>query len=178
MDFSKWRCTHGSMCLVLTLILMAVVCGNSWAQEDIDHHQSCSYCGMDRAKFAHSRVYIEYDDGSTAGTCSLHCAALDMALHIDKGPVSIEVGDYQNKTLIDAETAVWVIGGSKMGVMTKRAKWAFGNQAAADAFMQQDGGQLSNFEEALKAAYADMYQDTKMIREKRKKMRKKMGHGS
>lgn len=35
------------------------------------------------------------------------------------------VGDYNTKRLIDAEKAVWVIGGGKQGVMTKRAKWAF-----------------------------------------------------
>ena len=47
---------------------------------DIAEHASCAYCGMDRAKFAHSRMYIVYDDGSTFGACSIHCTAVDMAV--------------------------------------------------------------------------------------------------
>ena len=69
---------------------------------------------------------------------------------------------------------MWVIGGNKMGVMTKRAKWAFADETAAQSFIAQNGGNLAGFEEAIKATFEDMYQDTKMIREKRKmkKMKK------
>jgi hypothetical protein len=126
---------------------------------------------MDREKFSHSRVYIEYDDGSTEGTCSLHCAAIDLALHIDKAPKTIRVGDYHAKKLIDAEKAYWIIGGSKMGVMTKRAKWGFEKREEAEKFKGEDGGALASFDDAMKAAYEDMHQDTRMIRERRK-MRK------
>jgi hypothetical protein len=126
---------------------------------------------MDREKFSHSRVYIEYDDGSTEGICSLHCAAIDLALHIDKTPKTIQVGDYHEKKLIDAEKAYWIIGGNRMGVMTKRAKWGFEKKEEAEKFKRDNGGALASFDDAMKAAYEDMYQDTKMIRERRK-MRK------
>ena len=129
---------------------------------------------MDREKFAHSRIYIEYDDGTTEGTCSVHCAAIDLALNIDKTPKAIWVGDYNTKKLIDAEKAFWVIGGSKTGVMTKRAKWAFGKKEDAEKPISENGGNLAVFDEALKSAYEDMYQDTKMIREKRKMKKMKM----
>jgi hypothetical protein len=162
----------GLTAVVTGLVLMFGFGNSVQAQEDITAHPSCSYCGMDRAKFAHSRVFIEYDDGSTAGTCSIRCAAVEMALHIDKGPVSIKVGDYQSKALINAETAVWVIGGDRLGVMTKRAKWAFDSKAQAESYIQEHGGKLGTFEDAIKAAYEDMYHDTKMIRDKRKKKRK------
>lgn len=148
-----------------------------FAQDDIAKHASCPYCGMDREKFAHSRVYVEYDDGSTFGGCSLHCAAIDMAVNIDKGPVFIGVGDFNTKKLIDAEKAAWVIGGDKMGVMTKRAKWAFASKEDADAFVQAHGGKPATFEEAVSASYEDMYQDTRMIREKRKMKRMKKQGG-
>ena len=92
------------------------------AQEDIQKQPSCKYCGMDRAKFAHSRMLVEYDDGTAVGTCSIHCLAVDLALNIDKTPKNIQTGDYGTKNLVDAEKAFWVVGGSKMGVMTKRAK--------------------------------------------------------
>ena len=141
------------------------------AQTDLQAHPACEYCGMNRTKFAHSRVYISYEDGTTAGTCSLHCAAVDLALKIDKTPVSIRVADYNTKKLIDAENAHWVIGGSKMGVMTRRAKWAFADRAGADGFMAASGGSPAAFAVAVKAAFEDMYADLQMIRAKRKKMR-------
>jgi nitrous oxide reductase accessory protein NosL len=140
------------------------------AQPDVTLHPSCSYCGMNRTEFAHSRVYIQYEDGSSFGACSLHCAALDLALKIDKTVKSIQVGDYDTKELVDAEKAIWTIGGSKMGVMTKRAKWAFANKENAEAYIKTNGGSIAGFEDAMKAAYEDMYQDTRMIREKRKMM--------
>jgi len=143
------------------------------AQEDIQKHPTCKYCGMSREQFAHSRVLIVYDDGSTLGTCSIHCAAVDLALNIDKTPTSVQVGDFNGKQLMDAESAFWVIGGNQTGVMTKRAKWAFAKKADAEKFIVQHGGTLSTFDEAMKASYEDMYADTKMIREKRtmKKMK-------
>ena len=140
---------------------------------DIKQHQSCKYCGMDREKFSHSRVFIEYDDGSSVGLCSIHCAAVDLSLNIDKTPKSIMVADYKTGNLIDAEKAVWVIGGSKPGVMTKNAKWAFASKPEAESFIKENGGKLASFDDAMKTAYEDMYQDTKMIRDKRKMMKMK-----
>ncbi|MEI9476038.1 MAG: nitrous oxide reductase accessory protein NosL [Deltaproteobacteria bacterium] len=145
------------------------------SQGDIQKHPACKYCGMNREMFAHSRMLIEYDDGSAVGTCSIHCVAVDLALNIDKTPRSITVGDYGTKSLIDAEKAFWVIGGNKPGVMTRRAKWAFETKGDAEKFIKENGGNNVSFDEAMKAAYEDMYADTKMIRDRRKmkKMQKK-----
>jgi copper chaperone NosL len=138
------------------------------AAEDIHKHKACSYCGMDRGMFNHSRMLIEYDDGTSVGTCSIHCAAVDLAVRIDKTPENIMVADYNSKELIGADKAFWTIGGSKMGVMAKRAKWAFRNKADAQDFIKKNGGKPATFDEAMQAAYEDMYADTKMIRDKRK----------
>lgn len=127
-----------------------------FAQEDIQNHPSCKHCGMDRMKFAHSRMLIEYDDGTTVGTCSIHCTAVDIGLNKDKTAKTIMVGDYDSKELIDAKTAFWVIGGTKRGVMTKRAKWAFQKKEDAEKFIAENGGELANFEQALKAAQEDL----------------------
>ena len=140
-------------------------------QEDIQKEPACKYCGMDRGKFAHSRMLVTYDDGTALGTCSIHCLAVDLALNIDKTPQSLQVGDYNSKNLIDAEKAFWVIGGNKPGVMTKQAKWAFEKKADAEKFIMLNGGTLATFEAAMKAAYEGMYTDTKMIRDKRKMMK-------
>jgi len=83
------------------------------------------------------------------------------------------VGDYGKKHLIDAEKAFWVIGGSKPGVMTKNAKWAFADKKDAEKFVQTNGGRLATFDEALQASYQDLGNDTRMIREKRKMMKMK-----
>jgi copper chaperone NosL len=162
------------MTAVFVISLFLSFPGFAAAQDDIKQFPSCKYCGMDRAKFAHSRFLIEYDNGTAEGNCSLHCAAIDLAIHIDKTPKALKVGDFSTKNLIDAEKAVWVIGGSKMGVMTKNAKWAFANKTDADLFIKESGGQLASFDQAMQAAYQDMYTDTKMIRERRKMKKMEM----
>jgi nitrous oxide reductase accessory protein NosL len=158
--------------LVVASLLVGV---HVFAQQDIDKHAGCKYCGMDRKMFGHSRMLLVYEDGSELGACSLHCVAVDLALNIDKTPKTIQVADFNTKNLIDAEKAVWVIGGDKPGVMSKRAKWAFEKKADAEAYVKAHQGALADFEAAIKAAYEDMYADTKMIREKRKAKRMKQG---
>lgn len=146
------------------------------AQQDQLDHPSCSYCGMHRVKFAHSRMLIEYEDGGSVGTCSIHCTAIEFANAIDRMPTAIKVGDINSKQLIDAESAVWVLGGNRQGVMTKRAKWAFADKSSAEAFIAEHGGERVDFEQAMSAAYEDMYKDTQMIRTKRAAKKKKMKH--
>jgi nitrous oxide reductase accessory protein NosL len=143
------------------------------ADEDVAAAPSCRHCGMDRAKFASSRMVIEYDDGTSVGTCSIHCTAVDLSVTLDKAPKALKVADMASKQLIDAEQATWVIQAGKPGVMTGRAKWAFADKPAAEAWAKENGGEVVGFEAAMKATYEDMYRDTKMIREKRKMMRQK-----
>jgi len=159
--------------VILTTFLLSMT-GIVFAHEDVQKVPACLHCGMDRAKFAHSRMYVAYDDGTNVGTCSIHCLAIDFATNIDKTPDSIEVGDFNSKNLIDAEKAFWVIGGTKPGVMSKQAKWAFEKQEDAQKFITENGGALATFDEAMQTAFQDMYADVKMIREKRKMMKMKM----
>lgn len=159
---------------LLILVVAVLMCAPTNAlsgEDDISKIPSCTICGMDRHKFSHSRMLLNFEDGSAFGACSLHCAALEMAYHPGKVPAEIKVGDYNSRKLIDAEKAIWVTGGSKMGVMTKNAKWAFADKPAAEQFIAKHGGRIVTFEQALAMAYADMYEDTRMIREKRKKMK-------
>jgi copper chaperone NosL len=153
---------------VLSVMVFAQV------MEDIQLHKECKLCGMDRGKFDFSRMLIEYDDGTIAAVCSIHCAAAELAGNLDKTPRSLMVGDLNSKALIDAEKAFWVVGGRKQGVMSKRGKWAFEKKDAAEDFIKTNEGKLFSFEEAMNMAYEDMYQDTKMIREKRKQKRMEM----
>jgi nitrous oxide reductase accessory protein NosL len=158
--------------LVVILSTVFLLSGNFlFAQEDIQKHKACPYCGMNREQYAYSRVLVSYDDGSETGLCSLHCTAVELSLKLDKTPNSIQIGDYNTKKLIDAEKATWVIGGNKPGVMSKNAKWAFEKKADAEAFITGNGGTLATFDQAMKAAYEDMHSDTKMIRDRRKMKR-------
>jgi hypothetical protein len=143
-------------------------------KEDIDLHKDCKFCGMNRGMFDYSRMLIEYEDGTTAAVCGMHCAAVELANSIDRAPKMIKVGDFNGKQLIDAEKAFWVVGGTKPGVMSKRGKWAFEKKEDAETFMKANQGKAASFEEAMKMAYEDMYEDTRMIREKRKMKKMKM----
>ncbi len=162
----KKRVLAGSL---LALLVLTGPVALAQVTEDIQKYPDCKYCGMDRQKFGHSRMLIDYSDGSGLGSCSIHCAAVDLAQNIDKDPKAIQVADYPSKNLIDAEKAYWVIGGNKPGVMTSRAKWAFADRKAAEKFVNENGGQLASFDDAMKVTYEDMYADTKMIRERRAK---------
>ena len=143
--------------------------------QDQRDHPSCTYCGMDREKFSQSRMLIEYEDSDSVGTCSIHCMALEFATAIDRIPRKLLVADYDSHALIDANQAVWVIGGDRPGVMTSRPKWAFAVREAAEAFIVAHGGKIVSFEQAMSAAYEDMYQDVLRIR-KMKTMKMKKPH--
>jgi len=156
------------ICLIFGGLLVAQT------KDDIDLNKECKYCGMNRGMFDFSRMMIEYEDGTSSALCSVHCAAVDLANNIDKSPKMIKVGDFNGKQLVDAEKAFWVVGGNKSGVMSKRGKWAFEKKEDAENFTKTNQGKIASFEEVMKMAYEDMYEDTKMIREKRKMRRMKM----
>jgi copper chaperone NosL len=153
--------------LLLTLLFWAASVLPAFAQDDIKQRPTCNYCGMDRQMFNSSRMHVDYEDGSFRGTCSLYCAAHDLALTIGKTQKAIKVADYGTKKLIDAEKAVWVVGGSVQGVMTGTPKWAFEKKEDAEKFIKQNGGRLTAFDDALKLAYEEMYQDAHALRSKR-----------
>jgi copper chaperone NosL len=153
---------------LLVVLSLGTVC---LAADKIEAPDSCIQCGMNRTKFAHSRMVVTYTDGSSTGTCSINCVVTDMKA-TKKEITSFQVADYNTKKLIDAKTATWVIGGTKKGVMTKTAKWAFAEKADAETFIKANGGNLAGFDETLKAAERDETERTKSIKQQEHK-----GHG-
>ena len=147
------------------------------AENDIEKFPKCPYCGMDRKQYHHSRMLVQYNDDLPDATCSLHCTALSLGLNVDREPKAIYVGDNASsaeiKPLTDAEKATFLIGSSIKGVMTKRSKVAYGNEAAAKAAQGQNGGELADFHKALLASYTDMAEDVRMIRKNREERRKR-----
>lgn len=148
--------------IALALVVMSVtIC---LASDKVEAPDSCTRCGMNRTQFAHSRMVVTYQDGSSTGTCSINCAAIDMET-TGKEVKSLQVADYNSKKLTDATHATWVIGGTKRGVMTAVAKWAFADKADAEAFTKANGGTLATFDEvmqAVKKEHANRAQHHKM----------------
>ena len=156
----------------LSFFFVAVLC---WALSDTDNHPKCPLCGMDRHNYTHSRMLLEYHDGSTLGTCSIHCTAMELAVNHTKMVTEFYAADYNTGQLIDGKKAFWVIGGTLSGVMTSRAKWAFEKRSEAEIFTRKYGGQISTFDDAMKATFQDMYEDLKVIRQKRARHTATMG---
>jgi len=134
------------------LLCLAVGATTSFATDQVESPPACQKCGMNRTSFAQSRMLIDYADGTSVGTCSLHCAAIAMGESHGRQITSITVADFNTKKLIDAKTAVWVIGGKKQGVMTKVAKWAFASKGDAEDFVKENGGKVATYQEALRLA--------------------------
>jgi nitrous oxide reductase accessory protein NosL len=147
--------------------------------DELKKYPKCPYCGMDRTEYNHSRHLVQYDDNLVDGTCSIHCLAISLALNLDRGPKAIYAADFGSKEtvkpLVLVDSATYLIGSKLKGTMSSVSKLAFAQKAAAQAAKTEQGGQLGNFDEALTASYANMAQDTQMIRKNRaEKMRKMM----
>ena len=148
------RLTMGAV--TMALLIMAGMA--AFAGDDIDGHRSCNVCGMDRKAYGFSRMLIRYADGTEGGVCSLHCAVIELDADKDRAVKVLLVADRDTRTLIDAEKAFWVIGGSQVGVMSIRGKWAFEEQAGAERFIKANGGKFASFDEVMKATFEDMYE--------------------
>ncbi len=150
-------------------------------KDDTTKFPRCRYCGMVRAKFSATRHLIHYEDDSVDGTCSLHCAAIGLALNMDKGPKAIWAGDAgadgEIKPLVLVDKAFYVVDPSKPGTMTRVSNAAYADEAKAKAAAEASakaGAEVVGFDAALRKAYLAMADDTVMLRKRRGEMRKKM----
>ena len=145
---------------------------------DIEKYTNCPYCGMDRKKFHHSRMLIQYSDDLADGTCSLHCSAISLSLNVDRDPKALWVGDNaaagELKPLVEVDKATFLIGSKIPGVMTANSKVAYGTEEAAKAAQAVQGGELVKFDQALLVAYTDMSKDVTRIRKNRAERKRKM----
>jgi copper chaperone NosL len=137
------------------VVLLAITTIALAAVNSVEAPEKCQNCGMDRTFFAQSRMVVTYSDDSS-GTCSINCAVVDMQANRGKTVTSLQVGDYDTSKLIDAKTAVWVIGGKKRGVMTAVPKWAFADRKRAQKFIKMNGGNQATFDEVVKATEKEL----------------------
>ncbi len=147
---------RAALAVLLAAVLAALGPGTGFAQEDIERHRDCASCGMDRKAYGYSRMMIVFRDGGSIGVCSLHCAIVELDRTPGREAESLLVADRNTRRLVDAQTATWVVGGRKPGVMTKQPKWAFATAAAAEAFVKANGGAIVPFAKAVAAARAEL----------------------
>lgn len=150
--------------------------------DDVKKFPRCRYCGMMRGQFAATRHLIHYEDDAVDATCSLHCAAIGLALNMDKGPKAIWAGDAgaatDPKPLVLVDKAHYVVDPSRPGTMTRVSNAAYADPAKAEAAAKAEasakaGAEVVNFDTALRRAYAVMADDTIMLRTRRGEMRRK-----
>ena len=147
-------------------------------ENELKKYPKCPYCGMDRAQFHHARHLVQYADDLVDGTCSIHCLSISLAINLDREPKAVYAPDNASteaiKPLINVDLATYLIGGKMPGVMTQRAKVAYGSREAALAAQAKHGGEIGDYAAALTASYADLAKDTLMIRRKREERRRHM----
>jgi copper chaperone NosL len=155
--------------------------------KELGKYPRCRYCGMERAKFSHTRHLLVYEDDSVEGTCSLHCSAISLSLNMDRGPKAIYAGDAGAaetiKPLVLVDKMHYVVDPSKPGTMTKVSNSAYASRAAAEATAGTEasskaGAKIVDFNAALTSAYLVMAEDTVMLRKRRGEMRKKLSAGA
>ncbi|WP_444464608.1 nitrous oxide reductase accessory protein NosL [Rhodobacter capsulatus] len=148
--------------------------------DDLGKYPRCPYCGMMRGMYSASRHLIVYENDTVDGTCSIHCAAISLALNMDAGPKAIYAGDAgaegDLKPLADTAAMTYVIDPAKPGTMSAVSKRAYADRAKAEAAAAASAGaSLADFDAALMAAYVEMAKDTSMIRKRRGEKRHEMG---
>lgn len=147
-------------------------------ENELSKYPRCPYCGMSRTKWHHSRHLVQYDDGLVDGTCSIHCLSISLSLNIDRGPKAIYAADFGStakiKPLIKVDKASYLIGSKLKGTMSKQSRMAFSSADAAKNEQAKSGGELGDFDDALREAYLGMAGNTTMIRKRRAERRKKM----
>lgn len=144
--------------------------------DELKKYPKCPYCAMDRTKFQQSRHLVHYEDDLVDGTCSLHCAAISLAINLDRGPKAIYGADFgaaeDIKPLVKVDGMTYLIGSKLPATMSKKSKVAFASADAAKAAQAEQGGELGSFEAALMETYKNLAEDTLAIRKKRAEMRK------
>jgi copper chaperone NosL len=143
-------------CMIIVFAAALLCCwSEAFSQDDISDHRDCASCGMDRKAYGFSRMLVQFEDGTVLGACSLHCVVIELDANRKRSVKAVLAADRNTRALINAEKAVWVMGGAKRGVMTERPKWAFETKASAEAFIKEQGGSIVTWDDALAAARED-----------------------
>lgn len=115
--------------------------------------QYCVICGMDLVKFYKTSHASVDKNGKNYQYCSIHC----LEDHLAKGTdiKDFRVVDVKSLKLIHAKEATYVVGSKVHGTMSRVSKYAFLNKEDAKTFQAEHGGEIMDFDSALKKAKED-----------------------
>ena len=130
----------------------------------------CPECGMTLPMF-YKTNHAATVNGKVKQYCSIHCLAED--LQKSTKFTEIKVVDVTTLKFIPVEKAIYVVGSRKKGTMSAVSKYAFAKKADAEAFAKANGGKVTDFNGALKAAKAEFAKDSQMIAKKQAMMAQK-----
>lgn len=144
---------------------------------ELQKYPKCPYCGMDRKEHNATRMLVQYSDDLVDGTCSIHCLALSLSLNIDREPKEIWGPDYAAKAeirpLLPVGQLTYLIGADLKHAMTRRSKHAFASAESAGEYRGRHGGEIADFNVALRESYLDMATDVAQIRKNREERRRR-----
>ncbi len=128
---------------------------------------NCPNCGMVLKQWAHTNHEFTNEEGRFR-SCSLHCVA-DISVKSGLAPRDVKVAVASRPDeMIPVEKAVYVIGSSAPGTMTRVSKYAFESRADADRFVVEKGGKIGTFADAFELAKGEILADKEMIQARRK----------
>jgi len=136
----------------LIIFMMAALCGTASADAtELAGRTGCRVCGMYIDQYQHTAAELTYKDGRHSETCGMAC--LLRIVQDEGGPdsfTSIMVRDWENKEPISAADASYVIGSRVIPDMMPSII-AFRSREAAQKFINEQGGELLDFHQALSA---------------------------
>ncbi|MBL6970005.1 MAG: nitrous oxide reductase accessory protein NosL [Campylobacterales bacterium] len=134
----------------------------------------CPVCAMSIKKFYKTSHAAKLEDGTQRQYCSMRCLLVD---HKEHGVDMNSVQSIDNKTekLIDSKGAFYVVDSDIPGTMSKVSKLSFSSKDDAKKFMDEYGGRIEGFEEALNMASLSLNNDLDMIMLKKNKKVYPMG---
>ncbi|QOP40687.1 nitrous oxide reductase accessory protein NosL [Sulfurimonas marina] len=112
----------------------------------------CHLCGMNLVKF-YKTGYIAEDESRKYQYCSIHCLADHLNQGVElKNPKVINVTTLKPIPVLEA---YYVVGSKVRGTMSRVSKYGFGTLEAAKQFQKKHGGDIMDFNGALKEAQKD-----------------------
>lgn len=145
-----------SMVVVTLLAVIAAYAVGFATPKDLVQYPDCLNCGMSRKSCAHSRMVVEYADGTRRAECGLHCLLAELIDQPGRRPKRILAADYHDKKLAEAEKSCWVRYDNAVECRGSKVMLAFRTEQGADDFIASFGGRKLNYDEALKLTYLDI----------------------
>lgn len=120
--------------------------------QDGPNKRYCARCGMDLVKF-YKTSHAAQKDGKHYQYCSIHC----LEDHLGEGVTlqNPEVVDVTSLKFISVKDAHYIVGSNVRGTMSRISKYAFAHIEDAKKFQAEHGGEIMDFNGALKKAKED-----------------------